>query len=116
MTYTIYPQVKELGNPKNKKGKDSPPHVDICETVRPIIENGDELPLGLLCRLIKFKILWLKQADQQRIAAEKKVIVKDRQVNLPHFLCANLTCDARAHSSQTHFYTVTMWWIIPVTI
>ena len=68
-----YIQVKELGNPKNKKGKDSPPHVDICETVRPIIENGDELPLPLLCRLIKFKILWLKQNDMQRIAAEKKV-------------------------------------------
>jgi len=62
-----------LGNPKNKKGKDSPPHADICETVRPIIENGDELPLPLLCRLIKFKILWLKQIDSQRIANEKKV-------------------------------------------
>lgn len=68
-------QVKELGNPKNKKGKDSPPHVDICETVRPIIENGDDLPLPLLCRLIKFKILWLKQADIQRTAAELKVTI-----------------------------------------
>ena len=71
--YLLTFQVRELGNPKNKKGKDSPPHVDICETVRPIIENGDELPLPLLCRLIKFKILWLKQLDNQRIAAELKV-------------------------------------------
>ncbi|XP_067947410.1 sperm-associated antigen 17-like [Watersipora subatra] len=68
----LFEEVKDLGNPKNKKGKDSPPHVDICETVRPIIENGDELPLPLLCRLIKFKILWLKQTDNQRISAELK--------------------------------------------
>lgn len=70
----IIKQVKELGNPKStKKTKESPAHMDICEYVRPILENGDEVSLPLLARLIKFKILWLKQQDQQRIADEKKV-------------------------------------------
>lgn len=67
-------QVNDLGNPKNKgKVKEVPAHADICEPCRNYLENGEDIPLTLLAKLIKFKLLDIKAKDVRRRDSEKKV-------------------------------------------
>lgn len=63
----------ELGNPKGKKPKETPPHYEVCEPCKNHLDLGEEVPLHLLAKLIKFKLLWIKQNDLKRRDNEKKV-------------------------------------------
>ena len=66
-------QVRELGNPKAKKTKDTPAHSEVCEPCKQYLDNGEEVPLPLLARLLKFKFLAVKSNDLKRKDADKKV-------------------------------------------
>uniref|UniRef100_K1PP61 Sperm-associated antigen 17 n=1 Tax=Magallana gigas TaxID=29159 RepID=K1PP61_MAGGI len=66
-------EVKELGNPKGKKPKEVPQHFEVCEPCKIHLDNGEEIPLPLLARLIKFKLLAIKANDLKRRETEKKV-------------------------------------------
>ena len=70
---TFYFQVNDLGNPKNKKGKDVPAHYEVCEACKLYLDINEDIPLPLLARLIKFKLLAIKSADLRRRETEKKV-------------------------------------------
>ncbi|XP_041352537.1 sperm-associated antigen 17-like isoform X2 [Gigantopelta aegis] len=65
-------EVNELGNPKNKKTKDVPAHYEVCEACKLYLDINEEIPLPLLARLIKFKLLTVKAADLKRRETEKK--------------------------------------------
>lgn len=65
-------EVKELGNPKGKKPKEVPQHFEVCEPCKIHLDNGEEIPLPLLARLIKFKLLAIKANDLKRRETEKK--------------------------------------------
>ncbi|XP_056016111.1 sperm-associated antigen 17-like isoform X10 [Ostrea edulis] len=65
-------EVRELGNPKGKKPKEVPQHFEVCEPCRIHLDNGEEIPLPLLARLIKFKLLAIKANDLKRRETEKK--------------------------------------------
>ena len=68
-------QVRELGNPKgSKKPKDLPNHHEICESCKTYLDTDDEIPLPLLAKLIKFKLLDIKEKDKKRRESEKKVL------------------------------------------
>ena len=66
-------QAQELGNPKGKKPKDIPLNIEVCEACKPYLDANEEIPLALLAKLIKYKLLDLKQKDLNRRDAEKKV-------------------------------------------
>lgn len=66
-------QVRELGNPKNKKGKDVPPFSDICESCKVYLDANQPIPVSLVAKLIKWKMLILKDIDMKRRAALAKV-------------------------------------------
>ena len=69
-----YLQVNELGNPKNKgKVKEVPANSEICEPCRNYLENGEDIPLPLLAKLVKFRLLDVKQKDLKRRESDKKV-------------------------------------------
>ena len=69
-----YLQVNELGNPKNKgKVKEVPANAEICEPCRNYLENGEDIPLPLLAKLVKFRLLDVKQKDLKRRESDKKV-------------------------------------------
>ncbi|CAH1799483.1 unnamed protein product [Owenia fusiformis] len=68
----LFQQVKELGNPKAKKTKDTPQHSEVCEPCKLYLDSGEDIPLPLLAKLIKFKLLNVKQNDLKRRDAEKK--------------------------------------------
>ncbi|KAK3098986.1 hypothetical protein FSP39_024961, partial [Pinctada imbricata] len=65
-------EVRELGNPKGKKPKEVPNHYEVCEPCKVHLDNNEEIPLPLLARLLKFKLLSIKTNDQKRREAEKK--------------------------------------------
>ena len=69
----LFYQVRDLGNPKVKKGKDIPNNFEICEPVKLYLDNEEEIPLPLLAKLIKFKLLDIKEKDKKRRDLEKKV-------------------------------------------
>ena len=54
---------------------------EICEPCKTYLDNGEDLPLPLLSKLLKFKLLDIKQNDIKRREAEKKVSTLFHHVN-----------------------------------
>ena len=65
--------MRELGNPKNKKVKETPANSEICESCKPYVDTGEPIPVPLLAKLIKWKLMAIKAADLKRRDAEMKV-------------------------------------------
>ncbi|XP_052809835.1 sperm-associated antigen 17-like isoform X5 [Mya arenaria] len=72
----LFSDVQELGNPKGKKPKETPSHYEVCEPCKNHLDIGEDIPLPLLAKLIKFKLLWIKQNDLKRRDAEKKAALE----------------------------------------
>jgi len=53
------------------KGQAAPPSNEALEECRPYFDAGEELPLNLLAKLIKSKLLEIKQEDVKRRSGEK---------------------------------------------
>lgn len=75
-------QVNELGNAKAKKPKEVPLFVEVCEACKEFVDKNEEIPLPLLAKLIKFKLLEVKDKDLKRRERELKVCT--------FFLCLDL--------------------------
>eukprot|EP00057_Strongylocentrotus_purpuratus_P035557 XP_799985.4 PREDICTED: sperm-associated antigen 17 [Strongylocentrotus purpuratus] len=72
---TLMEEVNELGNSKTKKGKDAPQFFEICETVKSeYLDKGEEIPQGLMAKLLKWKLLAIKEKDLKRREEEKKAL------------------------------------------
>ncbi|XP_022082066.1 sperm-associated antigen 17-like isoform X2 [Acanthaster planci] len=65
-------EVQELGNAKTKKPKDVPAFSEICEAVKPHLDNNEDVPMPLLAKLLKWKLLAIKQKDMKRREDERK--------------------------------------------
>lgn len=95
-----FSKVRDLGNPKSKKGKEVPAYYEVCEPCKLYLDNGEDIPLTLLARLIKFKLLAIKTTDLKRREAEKKVWAKQLIS-----LCCSVRHSGCSHSVYTlHIY------------
>lgn len=72
----LYNEVKELGNPKGKKPKEVPQHYEVCEPCKTHLDIGEEIPLHLLSKLLKYKFLSIKANDFKRRDNEKKAAIE----------------------------------------
>lgn len=70
----LFTDVRELGDPKNKKVKETPANSEICEACKPYVDTGEPIPVPLLAKLIKWKLMAIKAADLKRRDAELKGI------------------------------------------
>lgn len=58
---------------KGKNAVKLPEHAEICEQVKPFIDQGEEIPSNLLAKLLKFKLLQIKTKDIERRNEIEKV-------------------------------------------
>ncbi len=67
--------MRDLGHGKAAKGKIAKPpqFVEIAEVIKSTIDRGEEISPALMAKLLKFKLLMLKQKDLERRDEEKKV-------------------------------------------
>ena len=81
MIYILSPfKVKEFSKPAATGGKGKgaasakPPQFhEVCEQVKPLVDQGEPIPPSLMAKLLKFKLLHVKQKDLERREEEKKV-------------------------------------------
>lgn len=67
--------MKDLAHGKGGKGKNAkpPPFVEIVDSIKSLVEQGEEIPPAMLAKLIKFKMLMIKQKDFDRREEQRKV-------------------------------------------
>ncbi|XP_058246631.1 sperm-associated antigen 17 isoform X2 [Hemibagrus wyckioides] len=65
-------KVHDLGNPKTRKIKELPAFYEVTEVARSVLDSGDEFPVDLLAKLVKFQLLDIKNTDIQRGAAVQR--------------------------------------------
>lgn len=62
---------------KGSKGKPTagkaPQFVEICDHVKTTMDQGDSISISLLAKLVKFKMLMIKNKDRERREIENKV-------------------------------------------
>ena len=77
-------QVDEFGNPKAKKPAKVPQFYEITEVIYALLNAGQEIPLPLWAKLIKFGLINIKAEDQRKregTAADKDKTAKGSGTN-----------------------------------
>ncbi|XP_065057686.1 sperm-associated antigen 17-like isoform X2 [Rhopilema esculentum] len=67
-------EIKDLAHGKVGKVKMSkpPPFFEVIDSIKVLIEQGEDVPASLLAKLLKFKLLMIKQKEFERREEEKK--------------------------------------------
>ncbi|XP_048397433.1 sperm-associated antigen 17 isoform X3 [Stegostoma tigrinum] len=73
-------QVVELGNPKGKRPSELPMFYEVTEVAWETLAKGEELSLILLCEIVKFQILCIKQKDLQKKGNDTKASVDEEVI------------------------------------
>ena len=62
------------GKGKTATAGKPPQFHEVCEQVKPLLDQGEPISPSLMAKLLKFKLLHVKQKDFERREEEKKVL------------------------------------------
>ncbi|KAK2570951.1 Sperm-associated antigen 17 [Acropora cervicornis] len=60
------------GKSKGASSGKPPPFFEVCEQIKPLVDHGEPIPPLLMAKLLKFKLLHIKQKDLERREEERK--------------------------------------------
>ena len=76
-----------------------PRHYEVTESIKVLLDSNEEIPLPLLAKLLKFKLLWIKSNDQKRREQERKVNIVLNINSLWKYIY--IFCDSVKFSNKT---------------
>lgn len=89
-------KVKEFGKGPAPGGKGKgaasakpPQFYEVCEQVKPLVDQGESIPPSLMAKLLKFKLLHVKQKDLDRREDERKVLLNIYLLNYIFYFLTN---------------------------
>ncbi|XP_043953530.1 sperm-associated antigen 17 isoform X2 [Gambusia affinis] len=76
-------KIYKLGNPKAKKPDNLPLFYECTEPAKTLLDAGEEIPIDLVAKLVKFQLLEVKVCDQKRREAEQLKIEEQKEKTRP---------------------------------
>ena len=69
----IINKINKINKGKGAASAKPPQFHEVCEQVKALVDQGEPIPPSLMAKLLKFRLLHVKQRDLERREEEKKV-------------------------------------------
>uniref|UniRef100_A0AAV2KND9 Sperm-associated antigen 17 n=1 Tax=Knipowitschia caucasica TaxID=637954 RepID=A0AAV2KND9_KNICA len=76
-------KIIEFGNPKTRKRDNAAAFSEVTEPAKLLLDGGEDIPVDLLAKLVKFQLLQVKREDKLRRQAEQVKNAEEKKKDAP---------------------------------